>query len=517
MHKLRLILGDQLNSNHSWFGEKNQKNNLYVMMELRSETDYAKHHIQKVLGFFAAMREFKNFLDSKKLKNLYLEIDDKKNKQDFIKNLKWIIKEQKITEIEIQEADEYRLDEYFALELGALSLPYQIVSSEHFLAQREDLVSMFGSKDKYLMESFYRRMRQKYNILMDGKKPLHGKWNLDAENRKKLPKTEPIQKHKFFKNDVSNIYQQISKAGVKTIGNAGELETFSWAINRKQALQVLDYFSKNLLHKFGTYQDAMTEKDDYVYHSRLSFALNTKILSPLEVIEKVIAYYFEHEDEITFAQVEGFVRQILGWREFVRCFYWTKMPKFADANFFKNKNELPEFYWTGDTKMNCLNNAIRNSLDHAYAHHIQRLMITGNFALLAEVDPAKVDEWYLGIYIDALEWVEMPNTRAMSQWADGGDLATKPYVSSGNYVKGMSDYCDNCHYDVKTKYGESKKGKPACPFNSFYWDFLNKHQAKLRNNMRMSMVYRVWDKMDEAEQACIKAQAQKYKKVINTL
>jgi deoxyribodipyrimidine photolyase-related protein len=514
---LRLILGDQLNYKHSWFQEELSSNITYVMMEIRSETDYAKHHIQKVMGFFAAMREFKKHQENLGYKFIYIKLDDENNKQDFAKNLDLIIKKEKISVLEILEPDEYRLDQYFKKYLETLDIDTQIIDTEHFLSERNELEDMFGKKDKYLMESFYRRMRKRYEILMSGDKPLNGKWNFDGDNRKKFPNVIEIPKHKTFRNDLDDIYTMIKKSDIKTIGSIKDPRSFEYPINREQSLQVLNYFIDNLLVKFGDYQDAMSDNIEFGFHSRISFALNTKMLSPLEVVEKAEAKYKSGDAGIDISQVEGFIRQILGWREYMRSFYWVKMPGFAKTNFFDHDKQLPKFYWDADTKMNCLKNCIQNSLDNAYAHHIQRLMITGNFALMAEVHPDEVDAWYLGIYVDAIEWVEITNTRGMSQWADGGGIATKPYISSANYVNKMSDYCKNCHYDFKSKYKKDGDKKEPCPFNSFYWDFLDKHKDKLANNMRMSMVYRVWDKMNVEEQKKILAQAKTYKKDLHNL
>jgi deoxyribodipyrimidine photolyase-related protein len=258
-----------------------------------------------------------------------------------------------------------------------------------------------------------------------------------------------------------------------------------------------------LVH-FGDYQDAMHTEEVNLFHSRISFALNVKILHPLEVIEKVIAYYRSNTEIISLSQVEGFVRQILGWREYMRGIYWKEMPQYAQKNKLENTLPLPDFYWTGKTKMNCLHHSIQNSLDHAYAHHIQRLMITGNFALLAQIHPDRVDEWYLGIYADAIEWVQLPNTRGMSQWADGGIVATKPYVSSGAYINKMSNYCADCKYNLKKRTGED-----ACPFNSLYWNFLDDKKQYLAKNNRMAMMLRLLEKIPQEELVAIKERAQK--------
>ncbi|MGD9058781.1 MAG: hypothetical protein PVF38_21745, partial [Desulfobacterales bacterium] len=258
--------------------------------------------------------------------------------------------------------------------------------------------------------------------------------------------------------------------------------------------------------------DAMTTESWSLFHARISFALNAKMLHPLEVIEAAIRTWKKQKRNIKIQQIEGFVRQILGWREYMRGIYWTLMPKLGRMNFFSHRAALPDFYWTAETKMRCMQAAIGQSLEHAYAHHIQRLMVTGNFALLSGVHPDQVEEWYLGVYIDAIQWVEMPNTRAMSQWADGGLVATKPYVSSANYINKMSDYCSQCSYDRQKAHEES-----ACPFNCLFWDFFHRHRKKLEKNARIGMMYRTWNRKDSEDQKRILKQAEFYKKDLNRL
>lgn len=277
-------------------------------------------------------------------------------------------------------------------------------------------------------------------------------------------------------------------------------------------MQLMDYFMEYCLPLFGTFQDAMTPVSWSVYHSRLSFALNAKLISPKEVINAAIKYWESHQEQIQFNQLEGFVRQIIGWREYMRGIYWAKMPQYAQLNYFNHQNPLPSWFWDGETKMNCLKQSIKQSLQFAYAHHIQRLMVTGNFALLAGVHPDEVDAWYLGIYIDALDWVEITNTRGMSQFADGGIVGTKPYVSSATYIDKMSHYCGKCYYDKNKKTGDK-----ACPFNSLYWNFYDLHQSKLRGNPRIGMMYNVWDRMAAQQKTDLLQQAAYYLEHINTL
>jgi deoxyribodipyrimidine photolyase-related protein len=268
-------------------------------------------------------------------------------------------------------------------------------------------------------------------------------------------------------------------------------------------LDQLKYFCEQLLVHFGDFQDAMHTEQDYLFHSRLSFAMNLKIISPKDVVKTVMNYYRKNSDSIHISQVEGFVRQIIGWREYMRGMYWALMPEYKTKNALENHNKLPEFFWTGNTKMNCLKHAINNSLDNGYAHHIQRLMITGNYALLTQTNPDAVDAWYLGVYVDAIEWVQLTNTRGMSQFADGGKIATKPYVSSGAYINKMSNYCKDCHYKHTKKVEED-----ACPFNSLYWNFLDEKREFLGNNFRMGMMYSVLDKMKTADVNALKKRAQ---------
>ncbi len=505
--RLRLILGDQLNARHAWYDEKSN-DTLYVLMECRSETDYVKHHVQKVIGFFLAMRAFAGQLRAAGHAVCYIDLDDENNRQSITDNIRKLISEYNIQRFEYQLPDEYRLDEALKALCEELTIETQVFDSEHFMAERHTVADMFKNKKTYLLETFYRNMRRKYGILMekDGETPLTGRWNYDAENRKKLPESVDIPAFPSFRRNVSDIANMLEKMDVETIGRV-EVEQFDWAVTREECLEVLDHFVKIRLQNFGDYQDAMTERHGLLFHSKLSFAMNVKLLHPMEVVQASIDYWQKHQEEVDISALEGFVRQIIGWREYMRGIYWAKMPDYKTLNFFGHQAALPGFYWTGNTKMNCLKHAIGQSLDSAYAHHIQRLMVTGNFALLLGAHPDEVDAWYLGIYMDAIEWVEITNTRGMSQFADGGMVGTKPYVSSANYIHKMSDYCKNCHYNRKEKYGER-----ACPFNSLYWDFYDRHEDKLGKNPRIGMMYRTWARMDAEERARILQQADAYKK-----
>jgi deoxyribodipyrimidine photolyase-related protein len=508
---LRLVLGDQLNSQHSWY-QTVDANTTYVLMEIRSETDYATHHVQKVLGFFAAMRNFAEHLQTLRHQVIYIKLNDAYNLQSFDKNCEALIAKNEFTHFEYQLPDEYRLDELLKQFCTRLNITHTVFDSEHFYSTRHELKDLFAGKKLFLMETFYRHMRKKHRVLIEGdNQPLNGKWNFDEDNRQKLPKTHQPIAPLLFDNDLSAIENELKIAGIKTIGHV-KSEHFLWPINRQQSLLLLDFFCNNCLPLFGTFQDAMAPHQWSLYHSRLSFAMNTKLISPKEVVDKAIAAYEQNPDGIAYHQLEGFVRQIIGWREYMRGIYWLKMPDYASLNFFEHTAELPEWYWTGNTKMNCMKDAIRQSLDYAYAHHIQRLMVTGNFALLAGVHPDAVDAWYLGIYIDAIEWVELPNTRGMSQFADGGIVGTKPYVSSATYINKMSGYCTGCYYDKAKKTGDR-----ACPFNSLYWNFYDQHENKLAKNPRIGMMYNVWHRMAPADKTALLEQAEYYLKHINEL
>ncbi|WP_425636822.1 cryptochrome/photolyase family protein [Algoriphagus yeomjeoni] len=505
---LRLILGDQLNSQHSWF-EEQDSSTTYLMLEMRQETDYVPHHIQKVIAFFLSMRNFAKDLETKGHQVIYISLDAKDNSQNLEEMINSFVEKDNFDQFEYQLPDEYRLDEQLKTIGKNLGIPCRGVDSEHFLTEREYVKDSFQGKKTFVMESFYRQMRKDFNILMDGKEPLQGKWNFDHENRFALKDKRLLRKAKKHPKDISEILEIVQKAEVKTIGKIDE-NAFDWPCSREESIEVLDHFCEHLLVHFGDYQDALTTWDPFLFHSRLSFALNTKMLGPLEVVQKVEAYWKEHQDEIDISQAEGFIRQILGWREYMRGIYWAKMPDFANMNFFNHQRKLPEWFWTGDTKMKCLSHSIGQSLELAYAHHIQRLMVIGNFALLAGIHPDEVDQWYLGVYIDAIEWVEITNTRGMSQFADGGIVGTKPYVSSANYIHKMGNYCSHCAYSHTKKVGEG-----ACPFNSLYWHFYDRNREKLENNPRIGMAYRTLDKLKNKEE--LMNQAEEYLKNLDAL
>ena len=505
---IRLILGDQLNLQHSWFSDV-ADDKLYVFMEVRQETDYVLHHAQKIIAIFAAMREMARQLSAQGHRVHYLRIDDPANLHSIPANIDLLVVQEKAQRVEYQMPDEWRLDEQLYHHSRQAAIPWVMVDSEHFLTTRHQAADIFAARKQWLMEHFYRQMRVQHQVLMEGSKPVGGQWNYDHDNRKAWRGTpaEPVDRRPL--HDHSALWQEIVAAGVQSFGEPHEKQS-RWALNREEALEQLTIFIDFCLPHFGDFQDAMSTKAWRLFHSLLSFALNVKMLSPLEVIQRAEEAY--RTGRVPLAAAEGFIRQILGWREYIRGVYWAHMPAYAEKNFFDHQRPLPAWFWTGKTKMNCLSHAIGQSLEQAHAHHIQRLMVIGNFSLLAGLDPHAVHQWYLGVYIDAFEWVELPNTMGMSQFADGGLLATKPYVSSAAYIDKMSDYCKGCHYDKKSRLGDD-----ACPFNALYWDFFERNRQKLANNPRIGMAYRQLEKMDHKAIADFQQQAQKIIDRIETL
>lgn len=497
-----LILGDQLNEQHSWFQNINS-NRVFVLMELRQETNYVKHHIQKIAAFFIAMRRFAQAIEKQGHTVYYLKLAESENAQSLEQNLTSIFKEFNANSFHWQQPDEYRLDLQINTFCQAINIPTFQYSTEHFFTERDELARFFHGKKTFIMESFYRHLRTKHQVLMNGKEPLTGQWNYDADNRLKYDGKIPIpQTPNYFYQEWESVQKEIQEAGIDTIGFT--LSQSKWLVlTREDALHWLNHFCSHLLKGFGPYEDAMVDNEAFLFHSRLSFALNTKLISPKEVIEEAVKNYLKQPSLIAYSSIEGFVRQVLGWREYIRGIYWSQMPHFKQKNFFNHLNPLPDFYWNGQTKMACMKDAATKSLENAYAHHIQRLMILGNFALLLGVNPNELDQWYLGVYADAIEWVELPNTRGMSQFADGGIVGTKPYVASANYVKKMSNYCKSCSYQADLRIGDK-----ACPFNTLYWNFYLKHQSLLQKNPRIGMVYKQLAKMAESDKKAIQQRAE---------
>ncbi len=499
MKILRLILGDQLSSSISSLSDSTTDD--YILMcEVMEEASYVKHHPKKIAFIFAAMRHFADELKAKGFKIRYVKLTDPTNTGNLTDEVMRAMQALKATHLVVTEPGEYRLKCMMESWSTRLNLNLDIREDDRFLCSKKEFSQWAEGKKQFLMEYFYRDMRKKYNILMtqDGS-PIGGAWNYDKENRK--PPIQGLTSPKRMCHKKSSILKEVlSLVANNFSGHFGVLEPFHYALTRQQALLELDDFIERILPYFGDYQDAMVKGEPYLNHSLLSSYLNVGLLLPLELCQKAEARY--HEGKAPLNAVEGFIRQIMGWREYVRGIYWLKMPEYGTLNALNAKRPLPNFYWGKKTNMACMSEVVTQTKEHAYSHHIQRLMVTGNFALIAGLDVAEVQAWYLAVYSDAYEWVEMPNTLGMALFGDGGMLGSKPYAASGKYINKMSNFCKNCFYDPNDLLGEN-----ACPFNALYWDFFARHQAQLKTNHRLTFVYSTWDKFPPVKQESIQAKA----------
>jgi len=491
MSNLILILGDQLSHGLSSIKAGDKSSSRVLMCEVYDEATYVQHHKKKIALLFSAMRHFAAELCDDGWQVDYIKLDDEGNSGSFKGEVKRALSRHDINQITVTEPSEWRVMDDMKSWSDDFDCTVEILPDDRFIATHSEFENWAEGRKQLRMEYFYRDMRRKTNLLMDGDEPEGGKWNYDSENRKPAGDDLFMPEQCTFEPD--EITRDVLDLVAKRFDNHfGDLEPFWFAVTHEQANKVLDHFLDVALPSFGDYQDAMLTGERFLYHSLLSPYINCGLLDPLEVCRRVEAEY--RKGRVPLNATEGFIRQIIGWREYVRGIYWLKMPEYVKRNFLEASRDLPDFYWTGETDMTCLREAITQTKEEAYAHHIQRLMVTGNFAMLAGVDPHHVHEWYLCVYADAYEWVELPNTLGMSQFGDGGILGSKPYAASGNYINKMSDYCKNCRYDVKQKIGED-----ACPFNALYWDFLVRNEDKLKGNPRLGQVYRTWNKMDESK------------------
>ena len=496
---LRFILGDQLSRSISSLEACDRDRDIVLMAEVSDEATYVCHHKQKIALVLSAMRHFAGELEGDGFQVDYVRLNDKGNTGSFSGELERAVARHDIERIVITEPGEWRVLELIKVWGEDSGAELEIKDDTRFLATRSGFQEWASGRKSLRMEFFYREMRRKTGWLMDGDKPLGGRWNYDADNRKSLPRGIALPERRRFEPD--DITREVMDLVETRFGNHfGELGTFGWPVTRHDALEALAHFVEDCLPGFGDYQDAMKSGADFLFHSLISPCLNIGLLEAREVCEAVLAAH--EEGHAPLAATEGFLRQVLGWREFMRGLYWMHMPDYGSSNFLEADRPLPEFYWTAETPMNCLAQTIDATRRNAYAHHIQRLMISGNFALLAGIDPAEVEDWYLAVYADAYEWVELPNTHGMALFADGGLLASKPYAVSGSYINRMSDYCTDCVYDPKSRSGDN-----ACPFNILYWYFLIRNEERLRSNPRMGLSYRNLDRLDQEQRRQITRQA----------
>jgi len=503
MKTLRLVLGDQLSRELSALRDVDPDRDVILMAEVHDETTYVRHHQQKIVLVLSAMRHFADSLRDDGLSVDYVRLDDEGNTGSFSGELERALGRHPVDRVVATEPGEWRVWEMMTRWQEELGKPVEIRDDDRFFCSRAEFADWAEGRKSLRMEFFYRRMRRKTGWLVDGDgKPAGGRWNYDAENRESLPEDVALpSRRRFEPDDVTREVMELVEQ--RFADHFGELEPFGWAVTRTDALDALRHFIAACLPRFGDYQDAMRSGEDFLFHSVLSPYLNLGLLGPREVCQAALDAY--RDDAAPLNAVEGFLRQILGWREFVRGVYWLRMPGYADGNFFDAGRPLPDFYWTGETDLRCLRQAVEATRRNAYAHHIQRLMITGNFALLTGVDPAEVEEWYLVVYADAFEWVELPNTHGMALYADGGVLASKPYAASGSYVDRMSDYCAGCRYDPGVKLGPG-----ACPFNYLYWYFLIVNRKRLDANPRMALPYRTLERMSEERRRRIVEEAEAF-------
>lgn len=493
--RLVLVLGDQLTPTLSALRKCDKAQDVVVMAEVADEASYVPHHPKKIAFTFAAMRKFAQALRDEGWQVAYTRLDDANNAGSIASELLRRAAEYDAAGVVYTEPGEWRLIAALAdLPLKTHSLP-----DDRFIASHADFETWAEGRKQLRMEYFYREMRRKTDLLMDGDQPEGGKWNYDHDNRKPAPDEITFEGPLQFDPD-ETVEAVLSLVAQRFGENFGDLHPFWFATNSAQAQAHLDHWLAHGLPKFGDFQDAMMQDHRFMYHAIIGLYLNAGLLDPLKVCRAAEKAYQDGDAPLN--AVEGFIRQIIGWREYIRGIYFLEGPEYIARNHLKHTRDLPAVFWGGETKMLCMSKAVAQTKAEAYAHHIQRLMVTGNFALLAGVAPQQVHEWYLAVYADAYEWVEAPNTIGMSQFADGGIIASKPYVSSGNYINKMSDYCKGCAYSVTTKTGEG-----ACPFNLLYWHFLARHQETFSKNPRMGQMYATWGRMAEEKRETILAEA----------
>ena len=492
------VLGDQLSHGLAALHSADRGNCIVLMMEVAAEATHVPHHQKKIAFIFSAMRHFAAELRAAGWTVDYVALDDPANAQDFDAEVTRAAARHAATHIVTVEAGEWRVIDS-QNRWGALTgLPCAILPDDRFINSRADFADWARDRKRFVMEDFYRLMRRHTGILMDGIAPAGGQWNFDVDNRKPPAKGMTYPPPPAFAPDAVTT-DVLALVAARFGTHFGDLLPFSHPVTRDQALAALADFIANRLPRFGDFQDAMVAGEDHMFHSQLSAALNCGLLLPLEVCAAAEAAY--RAGAVPINAAEGFIRQILGWREYVRGIHWIAGPDYTARNHLGATRDLPAFYWTGDTDMRCLSQAIGATRRHAHAHHIQRLMVLGNFAMLIGTDPVQVHEWFLAVYDDAYEWVETPNVIGMSQFADGGLMGSKPYAAGGAYINRMSDYCGKCRYKVK-----QRTGPDACPFNSLYWDFLARNRDTLGRNHRLLRMYDGWDRFDAAEQAAIQEQ-----------
>ncbi len=501
LRHLVIVLGDQLDPKSAALQGFDARRDAVWMAEVPEESTFVWSHKARIALFLAAMRHYRDALQKRGVPVVYRQLDDPGNLGSLAKELDFAVRTFRPGRLVLVEPGEWRVRESIQQTAQRLEVPVEMLEDRHFLCGREAFTTHAAKRKQLRMEYFYRQMRRATGILMHQGLPEGGKWNFDQENRGSFGKEGPRDLRELQRFPPDAVTRQVLALVEKAFAShPGRLNHFAWPVTPADARTSLRDFIQNRLGDFGKFQDAMWAGQPFLYHSALSSALNLKLLDPREVIEEAEAAFRSGKAPI--ASVEGFIRQILGWREYVRGVYWRFMPEYLDRNTLNATLPLPRFYWTAETEMNCLRQVIQQTLDYGYAHHIQRLMVVGLFALLLGVDPREVHRWFLAVYVDAVEWVELPNTLGMSQYADGGIMASKPYAASGKYIARMSNYCQSCRYAP-----EASRGENACPFTVLYWDFLQRHRSELAKNPRMRMQISNLDRRLRTELAALQREA----------
>ena len=488
-----LILGDQLSWHHPVLADADPRDVVVILAEVAEEATYVRHNRHKIALIFSAMRHFAQALEARGFTVQYYRLQD--GVPTLLAACQRAHDTWSFSALHICEPGEFRLLEQMSDWSQQLGLPVSLHEDTRFLSSRAAFADWAQGRKQLRMEYFYREMRKRYQLLMAGNQPEGGKWNYDADNRQGWRGQTEIPERPTPAMDALT-QEVLTEVAAAFPGNPGDLSNFRWAVTTEAAEQELDWFCEHALPFFGTYQDALAEASPWLFHGLISMYLNCGLLEPLPVCERVEAEY--RRGHCSLAAAEGFIRQVLGWREYVRGLYWLHMPEYRQRNALAATRPLPEWFWTGETKMRCLSQALRQSLDLGYAHHIQRLMVIGNFALLAGLDIEAVCDWYLAVYLDAFEWVELPNTLGMALFADGGIMASKPYAASGKYIQKQGDHCTSCPYDPKQVTGER-----ACPYNSLYWHFIDRHAELLSQNPRMGLIMGGWRKRSSGDREVV--------------
>jgi deoxyribodipyrimidine photolyase-related protein len=499
---LALVLGDQLSHDGPALARARGAGDRVLMIEAPGEAAHVWSHKARIAIFLAGMRHFASELAAKHTPLVYVKLDQSRH-DAFTARLGEQLDRLRPGRVVVTEPGEWRLLAGIQDACAARGVSLEVLPDPHFICSREAFAAWAGDAKSLRMEFFYRSMRRQADVLMRGREPEGGTWNYDKENRAGFGKAGPglIPAPATFAPDAIT-REVIAEVESRFAAHPGRLDAFDWPVTRADALRALEDFVANRLGTFGVFQDAMWTDTPYAWHARLSAALNLKLLDPREVIDAAVRAY--REKRLPIASVEGFVRQILGWREFMRGVYWLDMPGLAEANHFGHDRALPPWYWTAETHMRCMQQAVGQTLRLGYAHHIQRLMVTGNFGLLAEVAPRAVCDWYLAIYVDAVEWVELPNTAGMALYANGGRFTSKPYVASGAYIKRMSNYCDGCRYRP-----DRREGPDACPFTTLYWRFLSRREDALAANPRTGLMAKNVARLTRAERKSIEREGER--------